>query len=82
MSVAVVEPAGLLAEAHRLAEQMFRCSPIALRMTKLAVDAAPEAHPHIDPGIQAMLFEDDEKYRRMDEFLRRNDTSMERKSPQ
>jgi enoyl-CoA hydratase len=61
-----------------LAAQMLKSSGIALRMTKLAVDAAPEAHPQIDLAIQAMLFEDDEKYRRMSEFLNK---STERTSP-
>jgi enoyl-CoA hydratase len=49
-------------------------------MTKLAIDAAPEAHPQIDLAIQAMLFEDDEKHRRMSEFLNRR-TLTERTSP-
>jgi enoyl-CoA hydratase len=67
----VVEPAKLLEAARQLAAQMLKSSGIALRMTKLAVDAAPEAHPQIDLAIQALLFEDDEKYRRMSEFLNR-----------
>ena len=58
----VVEPGQLLEAARQLAAQMLKSSGIALRMTKLAVDAAPEAHPQIDLAIQAMLFEDDEKY--------------------
>jgi hypothetical protein len=48
----------------------------------MAVDSAPEAHPHIDLAIQALLFEDDEKYRRMAEFLNRNTITNERKSAQ
>lgn len=78
----VVEPADLLTAAHQLADQMLRCSPMALRMTKMAVDSAPEAHPHIDLAIQALLFEDDEKYRRMAEFLNRNTITNERNSAQ
>jgi enoyl-CoA hydratase len=74
----VVEPGQLLDAARQLAAQMLKSSGIALRMTKLAVDAAPEAHPQIDLAIQAMLFEDDEKYRRMSEFLNK---STERTSP-
>ena len=72
--VSVVEPAQLLAAARDIAVQMLRNSAIALRMTKLAVDAAPEAHPQIDLAIQAMLFEDSEKYRRMGEFLSKTTT--------
>ncbi|HJT94189.1 MAG TPA: enoyl-CoA hydratase/isomerase family protein [Mycobacterium sp.] len=68
----IVEPADLIATAHQLATKMLRNSPIALRMTKLAVDAAPEAHPQIDLVIQAMLFDDAEKYRRMGEFLNKS----------
>jgi enoyl-CoA hydratase len=67
----IVEPSQLLEAARQLAAQILQSSAIALRMTKLAVDAAPEAHPQIDLAIQAMLFEDDEKYRRMSEFLNR-----------
>ena len=74
----VVVPDQLLEAARQLAAQMLKSSAIALRMTKLAVDAAPEAHPQIDLAIQAMLFEDDEKYRRMSEFLNK---STERTSP-
>jgi enoyl-CoA hydratase len=76
----VVEPSQLLEAARQLAAQMLQSSAIALRMTKLAVDAAPEAHPQIDLAIQAMLFEDDEKYRRMSEFLNRSKLT-ERTSP-
>jgi enoyl-CoA hydratase len=76
----VVESSQLLEAARQLAAQMLRSSGIALRMTKLAVDAAPEAHPQIDLAIQAMLFEDDEKYRRMSEFLNRRKLT-ERTSP-
>ncbi len=76
----VVEPSQLLEAARHLAAQMLQSSAIALRMTKLAVDAAPEAHPQIDLAIQAMLFEDAEKYRRMSEFLDRR-KHPERTSP-
>jgi enoyl-CoA hydratase len=67
----IVEPPQLLDAARQLAAQILRSSAIAIRMSKLAIDAAPEAHPQIDLAIQAMLFEDDEKYHRMDEFLNR-----------
>jgi enoyl-CoA hydratase/carnithine racemase len=73
----IVEPVELLTAARQLAANMRRNSAIAVRMTKLAVDAAPEAHPQIDLVIQAMLFDDVEKYRRMGEFLNRNLTSEE-----
>ena len=76
----VVEPDQLLDAARQLAAQMLGNSAVALRMTKLAVDAAPEAHPQIDLVIQAMLFGDDEKYRRMSEFMDRK-KPVERTSP-
>lgn len=68
----IVEPTELISAAHQLAANMLRNSAIALRMSKLAIDAAPAAHPQIDLVIQAMLFEDAEKYRRMDEFLNKS----------
>ncbi|MEU1548334.1 enoyl-CoA hydratase/isomerase family protein [Nocardia sp. NPDC005745] len=74
----VVQPSELLTAAHELAANIAKSSAIALRMTKLAVDAGPDAHPELDLVIQAMLFEDDEKYRRMDAFLSRTTTPSER----
>ncbi len=67
----VVDPAGLQDAARALAQKMARTSTVALRMTKLAVDADEAAHPQIDLAIQALLFEDDEKHRRMTDFLER-----------
>jgi enoyl-CoA hydratase/carnithine racemase len=65
----VVDPSELLAAATALAQKMQKLSPIALRATKLVTDADPAAHPQIDLLAQAMLFTDDEKHRRMTEFL-------------
>nr|WP_038169314.1 enoyl-CoA hydratase/isomerase family protein [Tomitella biformata] len=65
----VVEPAELLDAARALAAKMGRNSAIAMRMTKLAVDAAESAHPQLDLAIQALLFEDEEKISRMTDFL-------------
>lgn len=73
----VVEPSQLRTAAIELAANMCKSSAIALRMTKLAVDAGPDAHPQIDLVIQAMLFEDVEKYQRMHAFLSKA-TSAER----
>lgn len=67
----VAEPDALLDTARSLAQKMARSSPLALRMTKLAVDADEAAHPQIDLAIQALLFEDEEKFRRMTAFLER-----------
>ncbi|MBM7366949.1 enoyl-CoA hydratase/isomerase family protein [Gordonia hydrophobica] len=67
----VVDPTELVAAARGVAEKMGRSSQLALRMTKLAVDAGEGAHPQIELAIQAMLFEDDEKIARMTDFLDR-----------
>lgn len=67
----VAEPAELLPAAHALLDEIARASPLALRLTKLAVDAPAAAHPQIDLVSQAVLFEDEEKRRRMTEFLSR-----------
>lgn len=68
----VVAPDDLLATAHELVDQMACCSLPALRVTKLAVDAPVEAHPHVELLGQAVLFEDEEKYARMTAFLERS----------
>ncbi len=67
----VVPPADLLSAAHAVLDRMAKVSPLALRLTKLAVDTPPSAHPQVEQLAQAVLFEDDEKYRRMTEFLQR-----------
>lgn len=67
----VVPPAELLPAAHAMLDGMAKGSPLALRLTKLAVDAPPGAHPSAERLAQAVLFEDDEKRRRMTEFLER-----------
>jgi enoyl-CoA hydratase/carnithine racemase len=68
----VVEPEDLHDRATAMARKMQTRSPIAMRMTKLAVDSETAAHPQIDLVMQAMLFTDDEKYRRMTAFLNRS----------
>lgn len=67
----VDDPADLLGAAHRLLDEIAKASPLALRLTKLAVDAPAGAHPSLDLVSQAVLFEDDEKRRRMTDFLER-----------
>ena len=65
----VVQSAELMDLADELCDRMARASSVALRLTKLAVNAPREAHPAIDLAAQAVLFESDEKFSRMDEFL-------------
>src|SRR5437762_991093 len=61
----IVAPSDLLAAAHAMLDDIAKASPLALRLTKLAVDAPPGAHPHLDLVSQAVLFDDPEKYARM-----------------
>jgi enoyl-CoA hydratase len=68
----VVPVADLLTTAHAILDDCAKASPLALRLTKLAVDAPPGAHPHLDLVSQAVLFEDDEKRARMTAFLHRS----------
>jgi enoyl-CoA hydratase len=67
----VEDPQELLPAAHALLDEIAKGSPLALRLTKLAVDAPLAAHPQVDLVSQAVLFEDAEKHRRMTEFLQR-----------
>ncbi|MEV4753742.1 enoyl-CoA hydratase/isomerase family protein [Micromonospora sp. NPDC049559] len=67
----VDEPSELLDAGHELLDEIAKGSPLALRLTKLAVDAPAAAHPALDLASQAVLFEDEEKRRRMTEFLDR-----------
>lgn len=69
----VVEPAALLGVADALVDRILRADPLALRLTKLALQAPPGAHPRFDDVAQAVLFESAEKQRRMTEFLERKD---------
>ncbi|NGM12766.1 enoyl-CoA hydratase/isomerase family protein [Verrucosispora sioxanthis] len=67
----VTTPDELLPAAHGLIDEMAKGSALALRLTKLAVDAPTAAHPQLDLVSQAVLFTDEEKHRRMTEFLDR-----------
>jgi enoyl-CoA hydratase len=67
----VVAPEDLLVIAHGILDECAKASPLALRLTKLAVDAPAAAHPHVDLVSQAVLFEDEEKRARMTAFLDR-----------
>lgn len=67
----VVEPDELLPAAHAMLDEIAEASALAVRLTKLAVDAPAAAHPHLDLVNQAVLFEDEEKRSRMTAFLDR-----------
>ncbi|WP_165975662.1 enoyl-CoA hydratase/isomerase family protein [Actinomadura rubrisoli] len=67
----VHEPGELLDAAHELCDALARQSPLALRLTKLAVDAPEGAHPAVELLAQAILFNDPDKQARMTAFLDR-----------
>jgi enoyl-CoA hydratase len=68
---AVHEPGDLLQAAHDLADRIARQDPLAVRITKSVFHAPREAHPMIDQLAQAILFESDAKFDRMQQFLDR-----------
>lgn len=55
----------------KLVRRVSASSPLALRLTKVALGAGPEAHPEIDDASQAVLFGSDDASRRMTDFLER-----------
>ncbi|WP_072802772.1 enoyl-CoA hydratase/isomerase family protein [Rhodococcoides yunnanense] len=57
-----------LASAHALADRIARQAPLALKLTKKILDA-PGSHPWADDIAQAVLFETEDKQRRMTAFL-------------
>lgn len=61
-----VETAG-----HRLADKIVAQASLAIRLTKSLFHAPREAHPLIDDIAQAVLFETEEKYERMNAVLDR-----------
>lgn len=65
------EPAELLDAAHALADRIGKQDPLAVRITKRVYSAPPSAHPHIDELAQAILFESEAKFDRMQAFLDR-----------
>jgi enoyl-CoA hydratase len=67
----VVPGKELLSAAHAWLDRVGSHSALAVQMTKLALRAPREAHPVIDNVAQAVLFETEEKFKRMDAFLSR-----------
>ncbi|AWK76056.1 enoyl-CoA hydratase (plasmid) [Rhodococcus oxybenzonivorans] len=57
-----------LAAAHALLDRVAKQAPLALKLTKKIVDA-PGSHPWADDIAQAVLFETEDKQRRMTAFL-------------
>ena len=67
----VHEPHALHAAADALATRILKNDPAALMATKRVLAAPRSAHPKIDLDEQAVLFESEEKYKRMTAFLER-----------
>lgn len=65
------EPSELLNAAHALADRIGQQDPLAVRVTKRVFTAPASAHPHIDELAQAILFESEAKFDRMQAFLDR-----------
>lgn len=61
----------LLEEAHLLADRVAALDPTAVRVTKTVLRMPTSAHPDVDTIAQALLFESEQKFERMDEFLNR-----------
>lgn len=57
-----------LASAHSLLDRVAKQAPLALKLTKKILDA-PGSHPWADDIAQAILFETEDKQRRMTAFL-------------
>jgi enoyl-CoA hydratase len=72
---AVLEPDAALARATELAERIAALDPAATQATKRALLAPAHEHPRIELTEQAVLFESDEKMRRMTDFLERRGRS-------
>ncbi|MBG6084126.1 enoyl-CoA hydratase/isomerase family protein [Zhihengliuella flava] len=67
----LVDAADLMDAAHALADRIGKQDPLAVRLTKSVFHAPREAHPVIDTLTQGMLFESEEKFRRMQDYLDR-----------
>lgn len=67
----IVEADVLLAAGDAWIDRILKSSPLAVRLTKLALRTPREAHPAFDNVAQAVLFETQEKFDRMDAFLSR-----------
>ena len=67
----VVAADQLEASGHRLADRIAKQGPLAVRLTKAVFHAPRDAHPFVDDLAQAVLFETDDKRRRMTAFLER-----------
>ncbi|QUY62160.1 Putative enoyl-CoA hydratase PaaF [Gulosibacter molinativorax] len=66
------EPTELLGAAHALADRIAAQDPLAIRLSKRVFHMPREAHPAIDDIAQAITFESQAKFDRMQAFLDRS----------
>ena len=76
----VVDPEDLETAGQALAERIASFAPLAVRLSKSAFHAPREAHPLIDNVAQAVLFESQEKFARMDAFLSKREAKKAKKA--
>ncbi|WP_210604056.1 enoyl-CoA hydratase/isomerase family protein [Brevibacterium oceani] len=76
----VVDPEDLELAGQALADRIASFAPLAVRLSKSAFHAPREAHPLIDNVAQAVLFESQEKYARMDAFLAKREAKKRAKA--
>lgn len=77
----VVDPEDLELAGQALADRIASFAPLAVRLTKSAFHAPREAHPLIDDLAQAVLFETEEKFARMDAFLAKREAKRAKRAP-
>lgn len=64
-------PEELIDAAHALADRIAAQDPLAVRISKKVFHLPREAHPHVDELAQAIVFESEAKFDRMQAFLSR-----------
>lgn len=72
------EADGLLDAAHALADRIARQDPLAVQISKKVFHMPREAHPAVDELAQAILFESQAKFDRMQAFLDRKKTDRQK----
>lgn len=70
----------LMAAAHNLADRIAQQDPLAVRITKSVFHTPPDAHPVVDQLAQAVLFESEAKFDRMQAFLDNKSAKRKKKS--
>lgn len=78
----VHEPAELLPAAEALADRIAEQDALAVHVAKRVFAMPREAHPHVDDLAQAILFESQAKFDRMQAFLDRKKTPRPKEAAQ